>query len=249
MGQVQTLSQLKTYEIGRQYVTEEFKKGGESKFIQSLLKSGMISEAEIEKFKTGKIDFMSSDFFTRVALQQKNPEIINKVLLDFYKQFGTGATQEEKIRNTLFALTSMGLQNDIPIVQNPALFTAFMKSIVSGGGNISQLTYEDLSKASKDFLEKNIKGEEPFSILQRQVNAEMLNLGEIGVKSSKAVLDLNDQTLKMANNLTDVVIPAIEALDKALTTFAEGANKLTSKIKEETKKNEEENKSLKKEWQ
>jgi hypothetical protein len=244
MGQVQTLSQLKTYEIGRQYVTEEFKKGKESKFVQSLLQSGMISEAEIEKFKTGKIDFMSSDYFTRVALQQKNPEIINKVLLDFYKQFGTGATQEEKIRNTMFALTSMGLQNDIPIVQNPIQFNAIMKSIVSGGGNISQLTFEDLSKASEDFLKKNIKSQEPFDILQRQVESERLNLGEVGKKSADAILHLNEQTLKMADNLTGIVIPAIKALDSALTTFAEGANKLTEKISKEEQKHKKENSSL-----
>jgi len=248
-GQVQTLSQLKTYEIGRQYVTEEFKKGKESKFVQSLLKSGMISETEIEKFKTGKIDFMSSDFFTRVALQQKNPEIINKVLFDFYKQFGTGATQEEKIRNTMFALTSMGLQQDIPILQNPTQFNAIMKSIVSGRENISQLTNKDLSTASKEFLEKNIKGEESFGILQRQVEFENLNLGEVGKKSADAVLNLNKNTLDMAKNLTGVVIPAIEALDKALTTFAEGANKLTEKLNKETQNNKEGISSLGKEGQ
>jgi len=246
-GQVQTLSQLKTYETGRQYVLEEFKKGTGSEFVQSLIKSGMISEAEIEKFKTGKIDFQSIDFFTRTALQQRNPKIMKNVLLDFYKQFGTGATQEEKIRNTLFALTSMGLQQDIPIVQNPALFTAIMKSMVSEGEDISKSTYEDISKTTKDFFEKNIKAQEPFNILQRQVELEGLNLGEVGKKSADAILHLNEQTLKMADNLTGIVIPAIEALDKALTTFAEGANKLTAKINKETQKNEKEIKSLKEE--
>jgi len=242
-GQVQTLSQLKTYEIGRQYVLEELKKGKESRFVQSLIQSGMISETEIEKFKTGKIDFMSIDYFTRVALQQRNPEIITKVLLDFYKQFGTGTTQEEKIRNTLFSLTAMGLQQDIPIVQNPTLFTAIMKSIVSGSENISKSTYEDLSLSAKEFL-KNIKGQEPFTYSQTLVKQEMLNLGDVGKKSADAILHLNEQTLEMAKNLTGVVIPAIEALDKALTTFAEGANKLTAKINKETEKNKKNNSSL-----
>jgi hypothetical protein len=244
-GQVQTLSQLKTYEIGREYVLEEFKKGKESKFVQSLIQSGMISETELERFKTGKIDFMSSDYFTRVALQQKNPEIINKVLFDLYKQFGTGATQEEKIRNTMFALTSMGLQQDIPILQNPTLFNAIMKSVVSGNGDISQLTYENLSSSAENFL-KNIKGQEPFTILQTEVNQEMLNLGDVGKKSADAVLHLNEQTLKMADNLTGIVIPAIEALDKALTTFAEGANKLTAKIKQKEDEYQKQNSSLQK---
>ena len=242
-GQVQTLSQLKTYEIGRQYVLEELKKGKESRFVQSLIQSGMISETEIEKFKTGKIDFMSIDYFTRVALQQRNPEIITKVLLDFYKQFGTGTTQEEKIRNTLFSLTAMGLQQDIPIVQNPTLFTAIMKSIVSGSENISKSTYEELSLSAKEFL-KNIKGQEPFTYSQTLVKQEMLNLGDVGKKSADAILHLNEQTLEMAKNLTGVVIPAIEALDKALTTFAEGANKLTAKINKETEKNKKNNSSL-----
>jgi hypothetical protein len=242
-GQVQTLSQLKTYEIGKQYVMEEFKKGKESRFVQSLIQSGMISETEIDKFKTGKIDFMSIDYFTRVALQQRNPEIINKLLLDLYKQFGTGSTQEEKIRNTLFSLTAMGLQQDIPILQNPTLFTAIMKSIVSGAEDISKLTYEDLTESAKGFL-KNIKGQEPFSILVTQVEQEMLNLGDVGKKSANAILNLNRETLKMAENLTGVVIPAIEALDKALTIFAEGANKLTAKINKETEKNKKEISSL-----
>jgi hypothetical protein len=242
-GQVQTLSQLKTYEIGRQYVLEEFKKGKESRFVQGLIQSGMIDETEIEKFKTGKIDFTSIDYFTRVALQQRNPEIINKVLLDLYKQFGTGSTQEEKIRNTLFSLTAMGLQQDIPILQNPTLFTAIMKSIVSGAEDISKLTYEDLTESAKGFL-KNIKGKEPFTILETQVGHEILNLGDVGKKSADAILNLNRETLKMAENLTGIVIPAIEALDKALTIFAKGANKLTAKINKETEKNKKEISSL-----
>ena len=241
-GQVQTLSQLKTYEITKDIVKKELTKGNESELFRTFISAGILSPDEIEKFRTKGIDFQTLDTLTRVALQQRNPEITKNVLLSFYKQFGTGETTEEKIRNTLFSMTALGL-NDIPLIQNPTLFAKYMKGIIEGSQDIANLSETELKQNAEMLFKAKIKTQsglqeidltqqEPFRILSLQVEQEMLNLGEVGKKSADAIMNLNKETLNMANNLVDIVIPAVKAMDNTFTLAAQNANKLIVKLKE-----------------
>ena len=230
-GRLGSLEEWEMYRASQSFVEEQIRNPQNTEFISAALSSGILSQQQLDTVRAGgELPVEARDALIRFASQRMPAAVRSSFLRNIVETYGGEGTETERAQRAMWFMAGNmpSLMEGSPAQTIQALIAAMRSNEVAPNFNLPDGD-EAVTAEAKNALDVAVS-EHAAGVQVMQNKLEALTLGEAGQAAGQAVLNFQTNMVNLASRVQDIVIPAIGALDAAMSGLAKGTNWLIGKI-------------------